>query len=67
MTQAQMRKIGKMLKTGDAVMVGTVCDGDRWPDGNKLYIICDLISQSTMHVRCDKRPRWVKYLPNHCG
>lgn len=60
----KIAKLGKMLKTGDARIVGKVSLGQRWPDEPHAWIIDDLVSQTTHHVPTLSRPTWARYYKN---
>jgi hypothetical protein len=59
-TTYMMRKMGHMLKSKDAWIVGKCCDGDRWPEGNHYWIIYT-ITGDTHHVMVCDRPSWSRY------
>ena len=60
-TKYQLSKLGHLLKTGDARIVGKVSLGQRWPDEPHAWIIEDLTNQTTHHVPVNARPTWARY------
>lgn len=65
MTTHQMKRIGRMLKSGDARIVGLTTSESIFPgqdDSNQSYIIEDLERQETAHVPCYLRPSWDRYV-----
>ena len=62
MTTYRMRQIGSALKRGEARVVGRASLGARWPDEPHAWIIEDLVAYETVHVLCDDRPTWGRYM-----
>lgn len=60
-TQYQIRRIGRLLKIGDAWITGRTTGGDRWPDYPHYWIVQDSTRQQVYHVPVDARPSWARY------
>lgn len=61
MTKYEIKKIGALLKSGHARIVGRVSLGQQWPDEPHAWIVEDLVNQRTMHVPVSDRPSWSRY------
>jgi hypothetical protein len=61
MTNYKMKKIGTMLKKGNARIAGRVSLSQQWPDEPHAWIVEDLVNQRTMHVLVSDRPSWSRY------
>lgn len=59
--QLPNRRIGKLLKTGNARIAGKVSLGQRWPDDPHAWIIENLTDRTTHHVPVSARPTWERY------
>ncbi len=60
-TKYHMRRLGKLLKRGDAWIEGKVSGGQRWPDLPHYWVVTDATRQEVYHVPVDERPSWGKY------
>lgn len=60
-TRYHQRRLGRLLKRGDAWITGRTSSGRRWPDPSHYWIVQDSTRNETFHVLVDERPRWGKY------
>lgn len=60
-SQYQMKKLGGMLKRGEAYIPTKVSLGNRWPDYPHAWVIDVFETQQTFHVYVNDRPSWKKY------
>ncbi len=65
MTKHQLRKLGHLLKTGQAWIEGQVSGGTRWPDQPHYWNVIDPTTYTHHHVLVSDRPTWGKY--DMCG
>lgn len=61
-TKNEAKKLGRLLRAGNATIQGQCCDGDYWPSGNHYWIVDNMLDQRTYHVRVVDRPTWKRYI-----
>jgi hypothetical protein len=65
MTSYRLRQLGRLLKNGDAAIVGMTSLGYEWPNEPHAWIIHDYTAETSRsrvsHVDVDTRPSWSRY------
>jgi hypothetical protein len=60
-TQYHKRRLGKLLRAGEAWIEGKTSGGQRWPDPPHYWVVTDFTRQEVYHVPVEDRPSWGKY------
>ena len=60
-TEYHKRRLGGLLKRGEAWIEGRVSGGQRWPDPPHYWVVTDPTRQEVFHVLVAERPRWARY------
>jgi len=61
-SEYQIRRLGGLLRRGEAWIEGRVSGGHRWPDPPHYWVVTDPTRQEVYHVRVEERPRWGRYV-----
>lgn len=63
MKTCDIRRLGRLLKQGNAWISGWCSRGDRWPNEPHYYwIVIDPTRQEVYHVPVKDRPSWGRYV-----
>jgi len=60
-TQYHKRRLGKLLRAGEAWIEGKTSGGQRWPDPPHYWVVTDPTRQEVYHVPVEDRPTWGRY------
>jgi hypothetical protein len=60
-TEYHKRRLGGLLKRGEACIEGKTSGGQRWPDPPHYWVVTDFTRQEVYHVPVEDRPSWGKY------
>jgi len=67
MTTYRTKKLGRLLRRGEARITGRVSLGQHWPDEPHAWVVDDLVDRKTYHVKVADRPSWSRYEdPEQC-